>query len=419
MTPRAPPPKLWPGSGGSTLSGTGDGSRGATPAERIAVIDALRGFALFGILLANSLYWSGWDFMTPDQYHAWFGVEASERLWFWHKLLIDGKFYTLFSTLFGLGFALQLARLERRGADGVRLFRRRLLVLLGFGLVHLVLIWDGDILTLYALLGMMLPWFYRLSGRTVLLCALACLLLPMAAAPLFRMMHWAPWNALMLLADAISPNVGSRMTDFIGWLQRPDWASFFEWKSTGWIFRIWMLMDSWRLFKVFGLMLLGLWLGRRLDAGTLVEDRRLLVGTLVVGLGIGLPASWWYAVTPGVDQNGIGSMLGTAPLGLAYAAAFVLAWPWARPVLGLLVAPGRMALTNYLSQTLLGIAIYYGIGFGLVGHAGPGMVYAIAIGIFALQIAWSWAWLSMFAQGPMEWLWRRLTYAGGGVKAAG
>lgn len=387
-------------------------SRGTPAPERIDAIDALRGLALAGILFANSLYFSGWDFMTPAQSAALFGAEAGERLWFWHKLLIDGKFYTIFSMLFGLGFSLQLARLAARGADGIAIFRRRLLVLLGFGLVHLVCIWDGDILTLYALLGLMLPRFRGVSDRAVLVVAAASLAAPIVLAPGLAALSWAPWNALFGLGAAIQPGLFSPTTDFVGWLQRPDWDSFVAWKSVGWIARIQMLLDNWRLPKVFGLMLIGLWAGRRLVAGSLIEDRRLLARVLIAALIVGLPASWLYAVTPGVSQTSLGSQLGTAPMGIAYAAAFLLAWPHARAVLSVLAAPGRMALTNYLMQTLLGIAIYFGVGLGLVGHAAPGWIVAISAATFALQILWSHLWLARFEQGPMEWLWRRLTYAG-------
>lgn len=387
------------------------GPRGATAAERIVVVDALRGFALAGILLANSLYWSGWDFMPEAQAIARFGREETLRLGFWHKFLIDGKFYTIFSLLFGLGFALQLARLEARGADGLRILRRRLLVLLGIGLVHLVLVWDGDILTLYALLGFVLPWFRRLSGRALLLWAAGCLLLPLATAPLFRAVGWAPWNVVFPLAAAINREMADPSADLIGLLQRPDWASFFGWKSVGWLFRIWNILDWWRIPKVLGAMLLGMWAGRRLVGGTLLSDRRLLLAVLAGGLLIGLPGSWLYATTPGAGQNSWGSMIGTAPLGLAYAAGFVLLWNRASPLLLVLAPGGRMALTNYLAQSVLGTAIYLGIGFGLVGRAPPATVYGIAAAIFAVQLAWSHLWLARFDQGPMEWLWRRLTYA--------
>lgn len=385
---------------------------GASAAERIVVVDALRGFALAGILAANSLYWSGWDFMTEARATAVYGAEAVRGLSFWHKWLVDGKFYTIFSLLFGLGFALQLARLEARGADGLRIFRRRLAVLLGFGLTHLVLVWDGDILTLYALLGFLLPWFRHVPDRYLLCWAAGCLLLPLVAAPTFAAMGWAPWNALFALAGAIDPVLANPKTDLVAFIQRPDWASFVQWKETGWIFRIWMLLEWWRVPKVLGTMLLGMWAGRRLVAGTLIDDRRLLWSVVGVGLPVGLIGSWFYATTPDSGQNSWGSMIGTAPLGFAYAAAFVLAWPWAKPVLGVLAAPGRMALTNYLGQTLMGSAVYLGVGFGLAGHAPPLTVYAIAAAIFAVEVVASHLWLARFPQGPMEWLWRRLTYTG-------
>lgn len=121
------------------------------PAERVDVLDALRGLALFGILLANILYWSGWSMVTDAQRLHWAGADVVLWQYRFHHLLVDGKFYTVFSLLFGVGFALQLERLARRGHDGLRIYRRRVLVLLGIGLVHSYLIWDGDILTLYAL----------------------------------------------------------------------------------------------------------------------------------------------------------------------------------------------------------------------------------------------------------------------------
>jgi hypothetical protein len=112
-------------------------------AERIELLDALRGFALFGILLANMLYWSGWGVMTQEQRVAFAGADAVAWQYRFHHLLVDGKFYTIFSLLFGLGFAVQIARLSARGIEGLRVYRRRVLVLLGIGLVHSWLIWDA------------------------------------------------------------------------------------------------------------------------------------------------------------------------------------------------------------------------------------------------------------------------------------
>jgi uncharacterized protein len=384
-----------------------------TAAERIDLLDGLRGFALFGILLANILYWSGWLFLPLDRAVAIAGAGQFAIDAFLHKLLIDGKFYTIFSLLFGIGFALQLSRLERRGADGVRIFRRRLLVLLAIGLVHLCLVWDGDILTLYALLGLCLPFFRKWSERRILLAGLGFLLLPLLGGPLFNALGWTPGALFYDLGNSIAEPQGLHFGGESDWLARPDWHSHFVWIASGSAYRVAMLLEWWRLPKVFGIMLIGMAMGRRLIEGRLLEDRKLLRRVCLWGMLIGLPLSLLYALDLKLGQDSVVAILGTAPLGFAYAAGFALLWPHAK-WLAVLAPPGRMALTNYLMQTLLGITIFYGIGFGLVNHLPPLGFYAVAVAIFAFQIVFSRWWLARHAQGPMEWLWRRGTYGRNG-----
>ena len=123
--------------------GTASFATSGTPiaaSERYEVLDGLRGIALFGILLANILGWSAWGFMPADQRLAIAGEDAVRWQYIFHHMFVDGKFYTIFSLLFGVGFALQLARLERKGLNGLAIFRRRLLILLGIGLIHVSLI---------------------------------------------------------------------------------------------------------------------------------------------------------------------------------------------------------------------------------------------------------------------------------------
>jgi uncharacterized protein len=156
-------------------------------------------------------------------------------------------------------------------------------------------------------------------------------------------------------------------------------------------------------------MLIGMVLGRRLVAGTLLTDTKLLRRVLLWGLLIGLPFSLLYALDDKAAQDGAWAIIGTAPLGFAYAAAFALLWPRLRG-LRVFAAPGRMALTNYLTHSLLGILIFYGIGFGLVGTLPPLGFYGVALAIFAFQILFSRWWLARFDQGPIERLWRRATY---------
>lgn len=386
----------------------------AQPAvDRLAAVDALRGLALFGILLANVLYWSGWGLMTEPQRVALAGVDAAAWQSRFHHLLVDGKFYTLFSLLFGAGFALQLERLSRRGHDGLRIYRRRVLVLLGFGLVHCYLVWDGDILLLYALLGLVLPLFHRWRDRSLLLGAfLLIFVVPFAGIALFRAFGWPADAGLYGLSFAIGNRFGiDQSPDYVlQWLQRGDLRAWLAWISSGPWFSWGLRIETWRIPKVLGIMLLGLWVGRRLAAGTLLDDRRLLWRVLVGGLAIGVPANVVYAWTPGMGQASWPSLVGTVPLGLAYAAAFALAWPSAKGWLGVFVAPGRMALTNYLTHSVLGIVVFYGIGLGFTGRVSFVATYAYATCLFAAQVAFSCWWLARHAQGPMEALWRRLTY---------
>lgn len=382
----------------------------ASAAERIELLDALRGFALFGILLANMLYWSGWIFMPAADRMALAGADEVQAQHVFHHFLVDGKFYTLFSLLFGMGFSLQLERLQRRGADGVRIYRRRLLVLLAIGFVHLVLIWDGDILTLYALLGLMLPLFRSWSEPRLLGASVLLILAPVLGVALFQAFGWEPHRFFYGLGNSIALSLGGTPGSEIAWLRREDPNGFLAWILGGWPYRPGSLIESWRIPKVLGIMLLGLALGRRLAAGTLFEDRRLMGWTLAAGLAVGVPLSWLYATTQGLSQASIPSTLGTVPLALAYGAAFVLVWPHARPLLARLAPAGRMALTNYLTHSLLGIAIFYGIGVGLVGYLSPVQFYAVAVVIFLAQILASHLWLARFDQGPLERLWRLATY---------
>lgn len=385
----------------------------AGSAERIELLDALRGFALFGILLANILVWSGWVLMTDAQRLELGGPDAVAWQYRFHHLLVDGKFYTIFSLLFGAGFALQIARLTARGNEGMRIYRRRVLFLLLIGQVHSWLIWDGDILTLYALLGLFLPAFYRWRERNLLIAAgLLIFVVPALGLWLFATLGWKPHEALYGLSFAMGEALGAdtSLDKVIDWVRREDFMGWFSWVISGTPFSWGLRIETWRLPKILGIMLIGIMVGRRLAAGSLLGDRGLLARVLAVGLAIGLPATAAYALLPSQGQADWPSLIGTVPLALAYAAAFVLLWPRARAVLRQFAPVGRMALTNYLTHSVLGTLIFYGIGFGLVGRLQPLAIYAVAILIFTAQLLFSRWWLARHEQGPAEALWRLCVY---------
>ena len=382
--------------------------------DRIEILDALRGFALCGILIANLPVFTGWYMMPPDRQAALAAPGAAVLYDQLIKFFVDGKFYTIFSLLFGIGFTLQLDRLEKRGAAGIAVFRRRMLVLLAIGFIHMTFVWQGDILTLYAALGLLLPLFRPWKESSLLALAVFLLAVPLALVPLcawagIDLGHWLEGIGLQITRDVGGPLLESP----IAYMESGDWNAFAAWQLSGLPFRIEHLLVTWRVPKVLGIMLLGMVLGRRLIAGTLLTDRKLLLRTLVFGLAIGIPTSLVFALDPMVYQEHWSSVLGTVPLALAYAAGFVLAWPKAKGALGIMAPVGRMALTNYLTHTLLGV-LMLGVFFGIAGRLGPLQTTLVALPIIVFQIAFSRWWLARHAQGPMERLWRWGTY--GAVK---
>ena len=288
-----------------------------------------------------------------------------------------------------------------------------MLVLLGIGLIHSCLIWDGDILTLYALMGLILLLFIRWSEtRLAIAAVLLIFVVPFAGRALFAALGWAPHTALYALSDAVALAFGTRITadNGVAILASGRWDQLAAWIGSGSIYAWGLKLETWRIPKVLGIMLLGLIVGRWFASGRLPGDRTLLRRILLAGLLLGLPPTLAYALLPKQGQADWPSLLGTVPIALAYGAAFLLAWPPARGVLELFAAPGRMALTNYLSHTLIGIVLFYGVGFGLIGQVRPLGIYAIALTIFACQVVFSRWWLAHHAMGPMERLWRTLTY---------
>lgn len=385
-------------------------------AERHEVLDALRGFALFGIFLANIRFFSGWEFVGAEQRNVLAG-SAYELIDFLHLAVIDGKFYTLFAFLFGLGFALQLQRLEGRGIAATQIYLRRTSILLGFGLIHLFVFWVGDILTPYALLGFVLLAVRHWTDRTLLIVAGLALLVPIIGYALFWGFGVDQSLGLYDLAYAVMPP-GAQ--DPIVDLRLSGWSERLQSSFGLGVLRFGYLFDTWRWPKLFAIMLLGLWAGRRLVHGELLDNTRLLVGVLVIGGLSGAIAGPVLAALDGIGFDRPHSLDGlyaviaytfaVIPLGLAYAAGFVLLWRRASGILRLLAAPGRMALSNYLGQTLIGLTVFYGIGFEQAGQWSIQALIAFACAVYPMQAVLSHLWLQSFQYGPMEWLWRALTY---------
>lgn len=383
----------------------------AAASDRFTEIDALRGFALFGILLANLPHWVGIPF-AGDRVPDLMGAVPPPYFAAFFNGLLDGKFYTIFSLLFGLGFSLQLERLENRGADGRAIFWRRMAVLLVFALIHVNLIWSGDILLLYALLGFILPLFRKLPDMALLL--LSGVLIFLLPGLLVWLVNTPNPHFLAPLREACMALFvaagGDPSADYFDELKYGGWAELWPRAASEWAFSLTGRIEDWRIFKVLGTMLVGMWAGRRLVRGELLENRKLLWSVLVAGMAIGLPCSVVYAQQMPHTQTHWASLVGTAPMGFAYAAAFLLAIHRLPRIRRVLADAGRMALTNYLATSVVMSFVFYGLGLGMMETLKIPETYVLGLVFFALMLVWSRLWLSTHKQGPMEWLWRKLTY---------
>ena len=398
-------------------AGPGAGPIGSD--ERSSLLDALRGWALFGILIANMMAFIGF-FFVEDAARARMLLaqfdDASEFLLEW---LVVGKFYSIFSLLFGIGFAIQLGRLEQRG-EGVPRYLRRLFFLFLIGLAHLLLLWLGDIVALYALMGAVLLLFRRLSDQALLRWAVLLWLIPIAWSAAIHFGGFQPAEPIYTMGVAMIASTGLDVSKGpLPLLAGPDFLPHLLAHPGETMFRLGDLVWQMRFTKVLGMFLIGLWVGRRALYAKLDQYRPLLRRVALVGLGAGLPLAAGKALLgmwPGESRpiefaTEVFYVLSTPTLALGYAAGFALLWRAGRQrLLGWAAPAGRMALTNYLMQTILQSAIFYGWGLGMIGKLGLVFVFPLSIALFAVQILYSRWWLERFRFGPAEWVWRSLTY---------
>lgn len=395
-------------------------SQGIAPVKKRHIfLDSLRGFALLGVCLANYPEFSLYSFQSASAASAMPSAEIDSIVKFMQYLLIDGKFYTLFSLLFGIGFSIIISHASQSGADGFRIFYRRMIILAIIGCTHLMLIWSGDILLLYAVLGMFLPLFRNKSDKTILTTAVILLILPIPIdiicqyAGIFPAQY--PYDKWWYYAGSF----GITDDNFGIWLRDANsYHEVFQFLIQGAWERMFEFVDGNRYFKVMGLFLIGFVIGRHKLYANLKAHRKLFLLTAKYGLIIGLPISIAYAYSGFMSHpwgNGFHTVLYTLsvyPMGFAYASLLALfcirhkdltIWKW-------FAYPGRMALTNYIFQSVIGMMLFYGIGFGLGASVGLGATEIIALGVFSFQIVFSAVWLSVFQYGPLEWIWRMLTY---------
>jgi uncharacterized protein len=383
---------------------------------RMDVLDVMRGVAVFGILLINIDSYIGHGFIPAAQRDALRGARFDASAAFAAEFLIQGKFYCLFSFLFGVGFSVFVERAAAKGHDAVRLFKRRLIGLLLIGLVHSILIWYGDILTTYAVIGFALIPFLRRDDRAVLRAAVLWLASPiafyLALLAIASVLPAPPSDA----GDALPPVMMKAVQAFAGGGYLDVVQGNIVFTAANLVRRLVLMFFP----RVFGMFLLGVYAGRVRLFAHLDANAPLLKRLCLAGLAVGLPLAFAGAMLGGSGSPRPPSLLGlleaivesiaTPLLALAYGAAICLLFRRFQGALIVLAPAGRMALTNYLLQSVAGVVLFYGLGFGLYGRVSLTVALAGCAAFFALQVVLSRAWLAFAAFGPAEWLWRMFTY---------
>lgn len=398
--------------------------------ERIALLDILRGFALMGIFIMNMPGFNSSFFAEADGSHLWPGRVDQAAEWV-REALFSGKFNSLFSLLFGLGFTIQYARmLERDPQHATGLYLRRLLVLAAVGLVHAWVFWPGDVLHTYAILGLvMVLGLRRVSDRTVVALIVLCLLYPALSGTL-RVLIFTP----EMVAERVALEKALEASNNLAYGQGGWLAAVHEntrvmryfysspltlWGTFGW----WVMLTL--------TILIGLLAGRRRWVQRVPElmpqIRRLTWAALAMGLLCGVAFTVIFELNRAPGPSPI-KVLGSvcyslSRLGLMVFYVLVIVQLAQKPVwqrrFAPLAAAGRMPLTNYLMQTAICITLFQAWGFGLWMQVGPAAGLALSLGLFWLvQVPWSLWWFKRHDKGPLEALWARLTYGGAARGAA-
>ena len=383
----------------------------AQPSQRLDVVDALRGFALAAIALLHNL--EHFDFYFVPEYLPDWLKQVDQGVWIVMFLLFAGKSYSIFALLFGLTFFIQSDNQARKGRDFKGRFLWRLMLLFAFGLIN-TMFYQGDILKTYAVIGIVLIPASLLPNRWLFALAIFCLLQPIEWMQLLQgLQHpvsklpdpasWAMFGKMAAyitgnsFADTVAGNLGNGAKAVMHW----TW-------------------ESGRITQTAGLFMLGLLAGRTGMFHSVDTHRRTWKRILeVASIGyIPLYAASLHLPTLATNaavQRPLQTLL-TMWANLAFTAVLVAGFVllfrrsgWRKAQMQL--APlGRMSLSNYVLQSILGSLIYYGYGLGLYAHTGASYSLLIGICLVTLQVLLSRWWLRTHAQGPLENLWHRLTW---------
>ncbi|NLR92049.1 DUF418 domain-containing protein [Flammeovirga agarivorans] len=387
-----------------------------TGKQRLGVIDALRGFAILGILFANILSWSLFKFNPFTTLETLPYFEENNILYSLLSFFIDTKFYSIFSILFGVGFFLQYDRQRDNQEAFLKVYKRRLRFLILFGFIHM-LFWSGDILMLYGMMAFIFIQFRNMSSDKILKWSIGLMFLaPLAidAVVYFIAPGWMSPEESLAKKTYIDQDPASVVAAF----QSGNVLTAFKQNLHNVMWRWFDFLPSGRPFKVLGLFLLGFYLQSKNFFTVTGRSWKVFfsyaaIGTVLhlIGYQIGGSMAQFPSSLSDLGYKAV-MVVGQVFLALSYASLLSLIYhtSFGEKLFMPLTSVGKMSFTNYLSHTFIGIVIFYGVGFGLGGHLNLAPIFAIAVLIYAFQVAYSYVWLKYFKFGPLEWGWKCLTY---------
>ncbi|MBS4748618.1 MULTISPECIES: DUF418 domain-containing protein [Bacillus] len=370
--------------------------------ERVHFLDIVRGFALMGIILVNY-------FLIVDSVKG-FEMESNDVFHHIVNWFASGKFITLFSFLFGVGFMIFMDRATQKVDSPNKLFARRLTILLGIGLLHVTFVWIGDILTYYAVAGFLLLFFYKRTARTILYWLITLFVIQLLT-PLFTMLlntistgssgkpDFADFELISHNSLTYLASIGDRWADMVTMAS----SSFFTVYSMFFMFLLGVYFVKMEFFK-------------NMEAKKAIWNRIWIICTIAFLITQGstiitavnpFENTLWVNMATALEQNGglTGSMFYMSTLAMLF-----LHVPQLRGALMVFTKVGRMSLTCYLLHSIIGTLLFLKYGAGLVDHLQPAGTFFMAIGVYVFLVLFSTFWLKRFKYGPMEYIWRQLTY---------
>ncbi|WP_109301442.1 DUF418 domain-containing protein [Aquimarina sp. AU474] len=381
--------------------------------KRIDVLDVFRGFAILGIFVVNIVIMHS-TFLNQDEFAKQWTSNIDQISQKILQLFFYTKFFPIFSLLFGLGISMQALKMLNKNNLSFSFFARRMLILFLFGVFHIVFLWSGDVLNLYAILGLLTTLMIKKSNQLILSLSIIFFFFPFYDQLLeytFNLLNYKPEIYL-------STHTGETINQVI---TNGSYLDGIQLRLLEYLSNIPMLFGFLAPIAI-SMFLLGLYLGKNKIYNSLdIFIQKIKKPVLIIAIATNIYRVLFLFVIPKYEIYSTDTfrsifiklmILSDTAMGLFY--LWLIGWLWYnskfKAVLSPLKYAGRMALTNYIMQSLIGLVLFSSIGFKLYETLSPSATLLTAIVVFIFQVIISKIWLTYYQYGPLEWVWRCLTY---------